>query len=394
MKKADTLADFIHAWTFDERPVYRDLGLRIVDKSHVWKRIQQSGKRYLREAIVKAERFVLDDEFITRAVERASTSSVSKLLTTCDLARLPYDRILVEFSDDAKFAAQKALDTVAASTLNLKEGETLGRAGFLFERFADNLTSGETWTAIHLSDSEGSIPVWPANLVLSPADDDLVDTMCRHPMSSQMMSSGWGLLSPDDNFRSNGLPFALHRELMQRGYAFFDPYFMQPLQKLARFLEEEQNKPALAEWLYERMPVFAMENAGTLRLACAILASLNVVPTTMVRRAVSGTYPHRLRNVPRLSTTTVKIDARPGHTRTVYEKSFRAATHHNRRHEVRGHWRDIERAGVNGCGHEPGDVDGNYALCKTCGHLLRWIDHHERGDEKLGWVIHDHYSVQ
>lgn len=379
-KRPDSLADFIHAWTYDERPAFKGF----FNLKGDWPKMEKQGKQTLREAIRRAERFVLSDDFIRRAVARAS-GDVSQTLANADLARLPYDTLLVEFDDNVKYQTQLA--NPDSFNTSVEEGMDLGRGGYLFTRY----DSG--WQATHLSSSVGSMPVWPINCVLRSPSAESLDMLLsdRHKLfGHQIMASGWGYMVKNDN----NLGFAMHRELMARGYAFLEPFLMMPLQKTAGAMQNKGNG-ALLRGLMQFYQAWANENSGSLRLATAILASLNTVPTKRVHRVATGTYQHRLRNIPNLSVTDVSIDAKPGHETAVYDRAFREAIRHNRRHEVRGHWRDIERHGaLIGCPHEPGIVEGDYALCTKCTHLLRWIDHHERGDEKLGWVIHGEYGVQ
>jgi len=379
-KGPESLADFIHAWTYDERPAFKELFSLKGD----WPKMEKRCKQNLRETIRRAERFVLSDDFLRRAVVRGS-GNVSQTLANADLARMPFDTLLVEYDDNVKHETQVGL----GSTINTPVEGDMGRGGFLFTRWSTG------WQATHLSSSEGSMPVWPINCVLQSPGDAMVDQLVdgRHPLGQQILASGWGYMAQTND--NNQLGFAMYRQLMARGFAFLEPFLMLPLQRVAINMRNKGNH-ALNGAIMTYAPAWARENCGSLRLATAILASLNTVPTQRVHRTATGSFQHRLRNIPRLSVTNVSIDAKPGHEAAVYDRAFREeASRHNRRHEVRGHWRDIERHGaLVGCAHEPGLVEGDYALCTKCTHLLRWIEHHERGDEKLGWVFHGEYNVK
>ena len=340
--------------------------------------MEKAGKAGIRRAIIDAERFRLSDDFLLRCMERANTSDPHALLNTLELARLPFDRpLLVEF--DANVACRKRVEqgTVQGDPIP----EIIGRDGYLFLPIDDG-----DWWAIHVSDTEGGMPLWPIACYAhhSPfftKQDDAGSAW------EAFIASAWGLPKPIDDQHAT---FAAEKELLDRGVALPEPFISEPLHDL---LVGYPHLDVIANRVSKAFVHCATENAGSLRQASAILASLNCVPTTRVERRPNSKFQHRLRNLSHLSVTDVAIDARPGHTQTVYTNSFRTAIHH-RLHDVRGHWRDFARHDAPFCAHEIVETDNVYALCGSCGRLLRWVVPHERGDENLGRVIHDHYTVQ
>jgi hypothetical protein len=390
MPRPQSLADFLHGWSYDTRPYLpKILSLR----GRAVDRLDVDGKKNFREALLRADRFVLSDTFIERAIARSSTTDVAKLLANADLARLPSRPVLIEYSDEVRYRTQVSLGTT--SPLPPEQlGDDWMRAGFLY--IPDKAYNG--WEAIHVSSSTGSMPVWPTTSRLHDPDDP--DTSVSDPEflrdRTQFLSSAWGITVPSS---SQKLRFAMIETLQRRGYTSIDSFFTGPLARLAMYHEETGKHPEFTQEFAHRMRLLltamSRENAGSLRLSTAILASLNTVPTRIVRTVAKGNFQYRLRNLPKFDEKTVHIDARPGHEVHVYDRAMHEATgRHNRRHEVRGHWRDVSRSSQPiTCAHEPAEVDGDYALCGKCTRLLRWIEHHERGDERLGWVFHDRYEV-
>ena len=380
--KPPSLADFLHAWTYDERPTYPQLFTNGI-KSKYLDRVEKEGKKDFREALLKADRFVLSDEFLRRCIMRANDSNISHILANADLARLPTNNVLVEWDDSVRAGMQEYLGTAPTEP---NPDEDWARAGFLYTDTSNG------WQAIHISSSPGSIPVWPAtSLLRNPDSDDPIAEIKDHDLLEQFFASAWGITPPG---QGGSLSFVMHDELLKRGFTSMDPYFAFAFSAIFQVMREK-GTDAPMDFFMRRMLNYGRENCGSLRLAVAILASLNTVPTRLVHRVPKHMFTHRFRNMKELSTSSVFIDAKPGHEVSVYDKAFKQATgRHNRRHEVRGHWRDVSRETFHiVCEHSPADTDGDYALCGDCGRLLRWIAHHERGDEKLGWVLHTHYKV-
>jgi hypothetical protein len=381
MPRPASLADFLHAWSRDPRP-YLSKHLAM-DKDKTLVRLDQLGKQSFREHLLKADRFVLSDAFIERAVTRANTTDISKLLAMADLARLPSKPVLVEYDDEVRYLAQVAQGTAP----HMPEGQNAkttdwARAGFLY------VPEDEGWDAVHVSSSPTSMPVWPVSSRLTKSGTRLHKVAQRNGVfAKQFLASAWGIT----NREARGLQFAINEELEGRGFASLDQFFALPFGAWGHASDDTN----LRERLGMAMPALAKQNSGSLRLSVVILASLNTVPIRVVHTVAKGTFQYRFRNLPKLDVKTVHIDAKPGHEVHVYDKVMNEATgRHNRRHEVRGHWRDVSRTGAPiVCSHEPADVDGDYALCGKCTRLLRWIEHHERGNEALGWVLHDHYTV-
>lgn len=376
--KFKSLADFLLGWTWDSRPSEFIQSLHLVDPQKHVAEVEKTAKADLRKTIINADRFRLSDDFLLRCMERANTSDPHVLLNTLELARLPFNRqLLVEF--DADVACRKRIEqgTVQGDPIP----EIIGRDGYLFVP-----TNEGDWWAIHVSDTEGGMPLWPVACYAHHSPFFTKKDIGGSAWEA-FIASAWGLPKPIDDQHAT---FSAEKELLDRGVAMPEPFLSQHLYDL---LGAYPHMKEIVRRMSKSLLFCATENAGSLRQASAILASLNCVPTTRVERRPNSKFQHRLRTLPNLSVTDVAIDARPGHTQAVYTNSFRTAIHH-RLHDVRGHWRDFARHDEPFCEHEIVETDNVYALCGKCTRLLRWVVPHERGNENLGRVIHDHYTVQ
>jgi hypothetical protein len=400
--KTDTLADWVHAWTYDKRPVYEYLGrfqvnYRVFEEGRAW---QDAQKLNLRQKMREAKRYRLDDAFLKMMAWR-SILQPTDMLAMSNLAQLPHDTMFIEYDDAVRIRAVAEVAAKVGASYAFDEDVDYGRAGLLFERYGD---SPSQWRVTHFSDSEGSLPVWPYAAAFSLDGDVRTltgagDRFSTKDFIKQMMMSGWGYVE-DGN--STHLQYAIHEELLQRGIGTPEGRFFLPILKgiLRETGNGRYNEDMIDDAVVEACEFYAKQSAGRLRWAVAILSSINVVPTLTIQHSAKGTFQHRLHNVSRLGFSTIHIDARPGHEIRTYEAAMSEATgRHNRWHEVRGHWRVVDTYGKHKpamrflCAHVVADRDGVYALCGKCGHLIRWIDHHERGDERLGKVFHD-YEVE
>jgi hypothetical protein len=401
--KTDTLADWVHAWTYDKRQVYEFLGrinvsYRVFDEGRAW---QDHQKLDLRRVMREAKRYRLDDAFMRMAAKK-QIAQPGEMLAMTNLAQLPHDVMFVEYDDGVRSRAVAEAAAEIGATYGFDPDIDYGRAGLLFERFGD---SANEWRITHFCDSDGSHPIWPYAAAFSLDRDIRTLTGAGEDFSTkefikQMMMSGWGYV--DDNAGGTKLQYAIHDKLLQRGIATPEGRFFLPIIK--GILREADNgrydENMVSGLVTDAAEHYAKQSAGKLRWAVVILSSINVVPTLTIQHKAKGTFQHRLHNVPRLGFSTIHIDARPGHEVRTYEAAMAEATgRHNRWHEVRGHWRVVDTYGTHKpamkflCAHVVAERDGLYAMCSKCEHLIRWIDHHERGDERLGKVFHD-YEVE
>lgn len=382
--KLPTLADMVHAWTYNvAAPV----------KSPWLQRRFEDGALEIRIALRKARRFTLDDAFVREIVRRASTTSPDKMLQVSDLANLPFDSVFIEYSNTMRLQTQRAMGTMRHESVI--EDEDRGTAGWLIERrrpeepglwkatyfsFADKHSyAKQDWVigaGEYIVDLTGSRPDYRREGMT----DSIVEVTSGYP---------WGYAVETGPNRDDFV-FAATDELIRRGIGLPEQRFMGPLMQWGLH-EGDDFKDGIMRLYANSM----YEGRGDLRFIVTMLSMLNHVPTTYVHRPAKGHYRARLRNVPYLDNRLLTIHCGKRRILNVVDHAMKEAlgARHNKRHEVRGFWRDVEYGKAQGCAHLPIERDGDYCLCERCGHLLRWIDHHERGDATLGWVRHD-YNVE
>jgi hypothetical protein len=160
------------------------------------------------------------------------------------------------------------------------------------------------------------------------------------------------------------------------------------------------------------MGAAARGSVGDMRTIIALLLMLNRPSLTTYKQTLPNSHGFirgKYRAYLNHTTVTIAIDPVPT-LRLVGTPAGDAVA--RRRHEVRGHYahnreaRDYAK--IAGCIHnfEPnhgppkwlpwpdaGPDDPDNWVCSECGGKRWWIPEHERGDESLGYVIHDEYNV-
>jgi hypothetical protein len=371
--KPPTLADNVHAWTYVvECPV----------PSGWLKKRFDEGALSLRMAVRKANRFTLDDDFVRQVVRRANVQP-EQMLSLSDLANLPFETVFVEFDNTVRLHAQRDMGTMRDAHLEIDER---GRAGFLFER-QDGKPG--TFKATYFSmDDRHATQNWligAASYFVDLSDRERPDLFKggHEHMREVVEGYPWGYAMETDT--PEGFKFFATKELATRGVVLPETRFMKPL------IEHSFGDPSRKDSIGRLFANSVVEGRGDLRFIIAMLAMLNHVPTTYRHHTAKGWYRQRLRNVPYLDNRTLTIHCGRAKIVNVVDNAFKGMGSRHRRHEVRGFWRDVEYGKAVRCAHEPIERDGAYCLCGKCGHLLRWIDFHERGDPTLGWVKHDYH---
>lgn len=140
--------------------------------------------------------------------------------------------------------------------------------------------------------------------------------------------------------------------------------------------------------------IMVVETGGLARYAIALLATLSNIPavTTEVKQdrgfVARGTYRKYLDH----RTVRLTVPARAD-TRRLAHKLIAIAR--RKAHSVRGHWRLYQRGEGALChrhNHIWSTAANGHAPCKNCTAWRTWISSHERGDATLGYVLHD-YAV-
>ena len=131
------------------------------------------------------------------------------------------------------------------------------------------------------------------------------------------------------------------------------------------------------------------EQRFDLRFIVAALALLNHAPVKFVPFRPSGYLRPRFENRPFMTTNVITLEI-PASRRRVKDINHQLKSisggWHNRRHQVRGHWRVADT--------QISEKWERFYDPMTEKHRWRlWIDNHERGDASLGWVT-SRYNVE
>lgn len=388
----DSLADFVNGWTYNE-------ALDIQRAPAQYKKRWIDAQIDLRVALRKARRFVFDDEF-TREVVRHANVAPQRMMGYADLASLPYDTVWIEYSNKVRLEMQLELGTVS----EISRKETLGRGGFLCERLSPDWP--HRWMATYCTD-EGTGPDMPfplggagylidssvpdvqrGHLVeyiedLTSGDIDERTGLTEKEFALQTLEGlGWGYRTPESS--TSRLRYVSDVALRNRGAPC-------PEKRFFKLLRGMSDGPDTAEAATQFFLDCVHDGRGDLRFLATAMAMLNTVPITYKERPAKGFYRRKFRNVPFLSSSTLTIHAAKPKVVWTVTNALKGVGSRHMRHEVRGFWRNAEyKIGQRGCAHIPVERDGDYALCGKCQRLLRWIDHHERGDASLGFKHHSY----
>lgn len=166
--------------------------------------------------------------------------------------------------------------------------------------------------------------------------------------------------------------------------------------RLAAGASGAKNDPAHDTETIASLQRLVREEAGIIRFVATVLAMLAAAPD--VERIAAPFGGHRYaggRKVPLLGHNTVSIKLpKKKPQRYLVGELYKAARdrRRHRAHEVRGHFRMIERGKLlpRRCDHHPTMVENGVGICLRCERLIRWIAPHNRGDLGLGWIDHDY----
>jgi hypothetical protein len=135
------------------------------------------------------------------------------------------------------------------------------------------------------------------------------------------------------------------------------------------------------------------ETMGEMRCAWMLLTSLNRIPTVYDTIRPQKGYVAK-GNYRRFFEHTVIRLTLPAH-RSMKTLALRVLIHARRKgHEVRGFWRnDWRHPRTAGCNHVWINHDEHTLACQHCDGRMIHVKAHHRGDDSLGYVLHD-YSVE
>lgn len=387
--------------------------------------------RKYRIELRRSERFVLDDDAVRLACDlsaQASNAANHDLLRGwAYLARLPYDDMWIELNLHAKVKRFAELGSLRGDKPELDQISPV--IGYQFSR-DDELGSPTRWIArdfvLH---PDGSALPGMLSYVFDPEATEL------EPVRS---SRKWG--SPTLSARPNA------GKIPGRVANSEETLDVDPEDVLLGTLDRVENHPSYRDaivtmdvgskgiaappWLRAKLAVIAdpfweayirelppaqrdnaidliqrdvLEQAGVARWLIALLGAINAVPRDVVPVPARPGRRHVGANIlPYFQHRTLRLQL-PRDDRVVYAiermTSREAEARRNSPrpwHQVRGHWRIVERGKTTGrrrgqawCRHVPAATDeAGHGRCARCGLIVAWVAQHHRGDPTVGIVAH------
>ena len=368
-----------------------------------------------RQAMKRANKFVLDKEFVEYATHISSNTTPEKLLARIGFATLPYETTWIEFDLMAKVRAMRAHHGLTT----MPDG-VAPRMGVLMERINDTMCTVTmvcestdiimpNLTGYVFSVDERTLHFNQVYHGMTPFDAAYrVDRLKRMPMFEDVMHNAdaadimhrvahgtlWGY--------AGGASGVLHnsRELIDNIRV---PEFLARHGELAfsRFYDVLEGarltQPKVMEGMSKVITDEITEFSGMMRWLVTVLAMLNEVPTRANFVQPMHTMRHGL---------TVRAPAFDYHRLTLrlpktkpipYIVRFLSNVERKHKaHNVRQHWRTYLHVNQ-ACRFEEHeweyDEEHGYALCGKCMGYRRRIPEHVRGDPSLGWV-HKEYLIK
>jgi hypothetical protein len=418
----------------------------INDSNRFGKKIGAAGKSrkqieahmaQMRMTLLKAHRFVLDDDFVRVATEISCKTNVMEVAQRVQGAVIPYERTWIEFNPRVK--VQASADILGKEWSPPPTLDTPDKMGLLIERapgdsyawsvtvfmptfirghiagdpIDKNVAVGEMafpTPLTYLFDARGrnfkeasSIgrvktffeAVKP--LIGGVEDSKEVDALAIE-IDMIFGAEAWGFWAKSKNGKRDSHP-VLPGLLATHAAAGVTPFFQDMLVTLKKIGHLSE----LRLWL-DNYRVEMKQHIGLMRWLVGVLCILNEVPIQVTE--VTREYTHSvrpLRNRPLSekrfdhSVVTLKLPRVKNRVKYVSRKLIGGIR--KRRHFVEEHWRTYLSEQVDAeCPIDTGlplpvrhhrwevDHENGYRLCERCQSFGRLIREHQRGDISLGWV--------
>lgn len=361
-----------------------------------WWRTEVNKEWRIYNSVVKQARaFTLDDEAVETIAAMAfkghpmEPATERRLDGYRSLARLPYPVMWIEYD-------YRVLDRWMVKKGIPHDRPMFGkpeRVGYLLDRIEANNVAFRIMTLGKMTDltdrtREIGASMFPINQTVT--NGPLKIKLTPHPSHVQeyrdALESGnkgglanavaWGLIDPKTDVGSGALDGVVDNALYMTGE-------IEPEEMTLEHLRV--NTLTFYDLVAESM----FEQSLDLRFVVAALALLNHVPVKYVGYRRPGHARPRIEQRPFLSTSIITINV-PVSRRRLREINehlkSRAGGWHNRRHEVRGHWRIADRE-VSDKWERFYDPEAETFRWRL------WIKEHERGDSSLGSVQQYHHVV-
>jgi hypothetical protein len=318
-----------------------------------------------RTLLRQARRFVIEDSMVD-LVARASLQT-RRLPIWIRLARLPFDKVWVEYDQLAKLAALERAERIDGG-LN-PEGVSR-ECGMLMVR---DTAHEARWVAFEFGMVDGEALPAPVAYVIDP-EGTAVTTAFDGALGMPRLSAEVPGMQEGIEYATMGM---IDQEIGGRSVAVA-PWFkdrvgavLEPLHRLAIADAKKTKGEAVVRRWAEVLTAHVMEFRGTARFLLTLMATINEEPILEYRDVAArpGGRSARGRMVPFLGHRTVALKAPKTRAIPWLTKRLTETYGKKRRHEVSGHWR---------------------TMATTEGTKRIWIESYHRGDASLGYVTHDY----
>ncbi len=390
----------------------------------------------VRMELLKANCFVLDDDFVRVATEVGSRTNVMETLQRLQGSLLPYERTWIELNPRVKVATSREVlgnknpmklapisDTVDRMGILLKRGEDSTRwtatmfmptqimsrdvgndgsviankhgemaavspVSFMFDArgrdFIEQPKMGRVWTFREA--------VWSCPELARMAEEDPELDELLLDMENVFKGELWGFFNSKDPDKAQTV---LPEALAMHAAAGVSPFF----RSMVTLFDKERKRGDLRVWL-DQYRNEVKEHTGLMRWLVGVLCILNEVPIEVKEakglpggRRQGGSLSNSQRRFEH-RVVTLKLPRVKNRYRYVARKMMGGIR--KRRHVVEEHWRTylskepcpIDQGLPIPVRHHAWEVDheNGYRLCEKCGSYSRLIHEHQRGDISLGWV--------
>lgn len=376
-----------------------------------------------RQALIQSTPMALDDDFTAMAVTAGAEGpwQIAKMLPS---ARLPFDKLFLSFSLDAKrTAAAKA----GVHFLDRYDGPAMGLAGFLMESLNPQ---GTIWKAQLYQEPKGGLSrmsqvesefIWFFSTTGQFPDLSgyrrINDTLMDHPgrdaairaiaeehmvMTSDVLES---VMNAEKDQRIHAVQSFGFQKVVLDGEQYNEVVESQIAQSVRMFLT-----PSMAAMLdsvkteskarYSRLLIDIAndldEMTGMMRFAVSALALINEANPTIVYRKGEGRtfYKGKLHRYMDQRTVSLHVPATKSITAYVSDL-FDEVEARRRRHRVRGHWHHSHPdlpVGQKLCRGRPyvdhswTELNASQDYCPRCTMRRTWVPEKWRGDASIGYV--------
>lgn len=369
-----TLADQVAAW------LATPLRHPVIRRPMISKGFPEFRKAYVGAAakvlsvLQRASRFVLEDSFVDAAVEISSghLNTPQRIEETMRLARLPFPNVWIEWDAGRRARKQRAMGTMQGDPRD----DARGQAGFLLSQEAQDPRRYSCSYFGILEPEDSAAPGGVVYLVdIEPDSREALQSWAGRPLQTFGILAGtgtpldetWVRCTPYGTFRNDSPREPLASEYMiNASNVTCDPFI--------DVFRQNQHLPLFdLKKLAQAWGTELWEGRGDLRFLVSVLAMIDEVPVRIgAPQQRHGTYiaSGRVRTYMKHQVVTLVYPAQVAVKKII--RDLRGAASAKRRHEVRGHYRILQRQD---------------------GPLRVWVSWHMRGDATKGFVTHS-YDVE